>query len=135
MWDTAGQEAYHSITAPYFRSCKGVFLVFDVTAPSSFGSLDYWLNMIKENSSQDPVIVVIANKSDLPNHQVSKEVIADYCKVRDLPFFFTSALSGENIENAANFMVEGLIEHGDRTRPDSMTINIKERENKRSCKC
>lgn len=135
LWDTAGQEAYHSITAPYFRSCKGVFLVFDVTSSSSFGSLDYWINMIKENSNQDPLIVVIANKSDLPNHQVSKELIADYCRRRELPFFLTSALSGENIENAANFMVHGLIEHGDRARSDSMTIDIQERERKIPCKC
>jgi small GTP-binding protein len=108
LWDTAGQESYHSITAPYFRSAKGVFLVFDLTSRKSFDSLPYWLQLIEENSNAMPLIVIIGNKTDLPNPEVDFEMIAKFCGTRGLTFFMVSALTGENVENAAVHMLLGL---------------------------
>ena len=36
IWDTAGQEAYKSITRSYYRSTVGALLVFDITCRRSF---------------------------------------------------------------------------------------------------
>jgi small GTP-binding protein len=108
LWDTAGQEAYHSITAPYFRSCKGVFLVFDLTNRASFEALGYWLKLIEENCNHVPLIVIIANKNDLPNREVELEAVAQFCRENELQYFVTSALTGENVENAANHMLMTL---------------------------
>ena len=110
LWDTAGQEVYHSITAPYFRSCRGVFLVFDITDRAGFESLDYWMNLIRENSFEMPFVVIVANKCDLPHADDVRHDVTEYCKARDLPLFFTSALTGENVENAANCMIKKLAE-------------------------
>ena len=134
IWDTAGQEAYHSITASYFRSCQGVFLVFDITDEKSFKDLDYWINMIKEhsnttssNADSTPLIVVIANKIDCPKekHQVDIETISNSCRERDLDYFITSALTGENVKNAADFMVKKLTERR-RVKANEETINLTE---------
>lgn len=134
LWDTAGQEAYHSITASYFRSCQGVFLVFDITDEKSFKDLDYWINMIKEhsnttssNADSTPLIVVIANKIDCPKekHQVDIETISNSCRERDLDYFITSALTGENVKNAADFMVKKLTERR-RVKANEETINLTE---------
>jgi small GTP-binding protein len=108
LWDTAGQETYHSITGPYFRSANGVFLVFDLTNKSSFDALNYWLQLIEENVSRMPLVVIIANKVDLPDHQVDTEDVAAYCKSKGLVYFVTSAMTGENVVNAAKHMVEKL---------------------------
>lgn len=105
LWDTAGQEAYHSITAPYFRSCKGVFLLFDITDQSSFESLGYWMDMIRNNCYDMPYVIIVANKCDLPHTEATRFKVTEYCKGKNLPLFFTSALTGENVENAANCMV------------------------------
>ena len=43
VWDTAGQEAFRSITRSYFRGATGVLLVYDVTNHESFKSLRDWL--------------------------------------------------------------------------------------------
>lgn len=113
FWDTAGQEAYHSITASYFRSSQGVFLVFDLTDKESFESLDYWLKMIAEHSNVVPYVVLIANKYDKPpeEQKTGVEAIAKYCNESeyDLHYFMTSALTGENVENALRFMIESLV--------------------------
>ncbi|KAK8875925.1 GTP-binding protein [Tritrichomonas musculus] len=126
FWDTAGQEAYHSITASYFRSSQGVFLVFDLTDKESFESLDYWLKMIAEHSNVIPYVVLIANKYDKPNeeHKTTVEAIAKYCEESeyDLHYFMTSALTGENVENALRFMIESLVSRK-RTTPQEEQVD------------
>lgn len=113
FWDTAGQEAYHSITASYFRTSHGVFLIFDLTDKESFDSLDYWIKLIAEHSNEIPYVVLIANKHDRPTeeHKINVETIAKYCEESeyDLHYFVTSALTGENVENALRFMIESLV--------------------------
>jgi small GTP-binding protein len=133
LWDTAGQEAYHSITAPYFRACHGVFLVFDLTNKGSFDALPYWLGLIQENCSHMPLIVLIANKNDLPDHKVDGEAIAAFCRERELIYFVTSALTGENVKNAANHMLMTLAA-GCRRKVDQEPIRLDRAvENKQRC--
>lgn len=36
IWDTAGQEAYRSITRSYYRSTVGALLVYDISRRPSF---------------------------------------------------------------------------------------------------
>lgn len=108
LWDTAGQEAYRSITVPYFRSCKGVFLVFDLTNRQSFEDLDYWLELIHENTHSNPYIVLIANKNDLPDQVVTIEEIDKFCKEKELAYFMVSAKTGENVVNAGKHMANRL---------------------------
>ena len=43
----------------------GALLVYDITSRSSFESALDWLTRIKENASEDIVILLIGNKIDL----------------------------------------------------------------------
>lgn len=45
-------------------------------------------------------VVLIANKSDLSNKQVSSEDGKRLADVNNLPFFEVSAMTGENVNNA-----------------------------------
>ena len=36
VWDTAGQEQFHSLTATYYRKAGGVMIVYDAHVRSSF---------------------------------------------------------------------------------------------------
>ncbi|OHT05263.1 Ras-related protein YPTC6 [Tritrichomonas foetus] len=127
LWDTAGQEAFHSITASYFRSCQGVFLLFDVTDLKSFRDLDYWMRLIKDHANEMPLVVLIANKNDLPGNddpdialngerksykrEVDNDMISNFCNQHGISFFLTSAVTGENVQNAVDFMVRKLSEN------------------------
>lgn len=44
--DTAGQERFNSITSAYYRSAKGIILVYDITKKESFDDLPKWMKMI-----------------------------------------------------------------------------------------
>ncbi|KAM7316272.1 hypothetical protein ACRRTK_024952 [Alexandromys fortis] len=46
IWDTAGQERFNSITSAYYRSAKGIILVYDITKKETFDDLPKWMKMI-----------------------------------------------------------------------------------------
>eukprot|EP00076_Gallus_gallus_P030179 XP_015154611.1 ras-related protein Rab-44 isoform X3 [Gallus gallus] len=47
MWDSAGQERYHSVTKQFFRKADGVVLMYDITSQYSFADVRYWLSCIQ----------------------------------------------------------------------------------------
>ena len=42
IWDTAGQERFQSLGVAFYRGADCCVLVYDVTVPSTFKSLDSW---------------------------------------------------------------------------------------------
>lgn len=109
IWDTAGQEAYHSITAPYFRNAHGVIIMFDVTNVDSFKALDYWVNMVQENTRIQPVIVIMGNKNDLPS-EIPEHSILQYCDKLNFNYFAVSAKTGERIKESIEFVTSRIID-------------------------
>jgi len=63
LWDTAGQEKYHSLGRSYYRDTQIAILVFDVTRPLTLFHLYPWKEQVKE---QHPILVLVGNKTDLP---------------------------------------------------------------------
>lgn len=74
IWDTAGQERFQSLGVAFYRGADCCVLVFDVTAPNTFKTLDSWRDeFLIQASPRDPEnfpFVVLGNKIDLENRQV-----------------------------------------------------------------
>lgn len=74
IWDTAGQEAFLTLTTGFYRSAAGVVLCFDITNRMSFLHLDLWMQRIKDNcrrgvnDGQMPPIVLVGCKLDLARY-------------------------------------------------------------------
>ena len=99
IWDTAGQEAYRSITRSYYKSAACVFIVYDISDKKSFIDVDLWLKDCREICFKDVLIYLIGNKNDLEDkRQVSTEEGQKFAEENNLTFYETSALSGSNIE-------------------------------------
>ena len=77
IWDTAGQERFQSLGVAFYRGADCCVLVFDVTMPNTFKSLDSWRDeFLIQASPRDPEnfpFVVIGNKIDLENRAVSRD--------------------------------------------------------------
>jgi Ras-related protein Rab-8A len=101
MWDTAGQEAFRSITASYFRSTHGVLLVYDVTSRASFQGLQSWIHDLNE-ADRSIVKVLVASKCDATESQraVTKAEGEALAKSTGAPFFETSAKKGTGVDDA-----------------------------------
>ena len=62
IWDTAGQEAFRSITRSYYRGAAGALLVYDITRRETFNHLTTWLEDARQHSNSNMVIMLIGNK-------------------------------------------------------------------------
>lgn len=99
IWDTAGQEKYHSVTALYYRGAHAALLVYDITKRESFLRVQVWLKELeKQTTPGSTVIWLVGNKGDLAqDRQVSVEEGLSLANDRGLSFTETSALSGDQI--------------------------------------
>ena len=92
LWDTAGQERFRSLSPMFLKNSNIVVLVYDITNENSFEELqNYWLNMVKQNT-QDIILGIVANKSDLyEEEKVSEEKGRKFANEQKGYFFSTSA--------------------------------------------
>ena len=109
IYDTAGQERYHSIVSNYFRGSHGCFIVYDITNPESFDKIEFWYQSVKQKASNDVSIILVGNKCDLEEQRViTKEKGEEKAKELNIPFFETSALSDININEIFRELVENI---------------------------
>eukprot|EP01062_Namystynia_karyoxenos_P040493 TRINITY_DN29531_c0_g1_i1.p1 TRINITY_DN29531_c0_g1~~TRINITY_DN29531_c0_g1_i1.p1 ORF type:complete len:206 (+),score=64.72 TRINITY_DN29531_c0_g1_i1:81-698(+) len=65
VWDTAGQEAYHSLVPMYFRQAAAVILVYDLTMPKSLDGARRWHRQVLSDAPEGVIVALAGNKSDL----------------------------------------------------------------------
>jgi small GTP-binding protein len=99
IWDTAGQERFRTITTSYYRGANGIIIVFDKTNKQTFLNIDKWLDEVKYHSKENVKIILIGNKSDLPDIEVTEKEIIDFCKNNNMCYIETSAKTGNNVDN------------------------------------
>ncbi|CAH1107773.1 unnamed protein product [Psylliodes chrysocephalus] len=105
IWDTAGQERFQSLGVAFYRGADCCVLVFDVTAPNTFKSLDSWRDeFLIQASPREPEnfpFVLLGNKVDLEPRAISAKRAQQWCQSKNnIPYFETSAKEGLNVEQA-----------------------------------
>jgi len=101
IWDTAGQERFRSVTRSYYRGAAGALLVYDITSRETYNALTNWLTDARTLASANIVILLVGNKKDLEaDREVTFMEASRFAQENDLIFVETSALTGENVEEA-----------------------------------
>ncbi|XP_059379809.1 ras-related protein rab7-like isoform X1 [Carassius carassius] len=105
IWDTAGQERFQSLGVAFYRGADCCVLVYDVTAPTTFKTMDSWRDeFLIQASPRDPEnfpFVVLGNKIDLENRQVTTKRAQAWCQSKNsIPYFETSAKEAINVDQA-----------------------------------
>nr|XP_013224542.2 ras-related protein Rab-4A [Columba livia] len=101
IWDTAGQERFRSVTRSYYRGAAGALLVYDITSRETYNALTNWLTDARMLASQNIVIILCGNKKDLDaEREVTFLEASRFAQENELMFLETSALTGENVEEA-----------------------------------
>ena len=111
IWDTAGQEAFRSITRSYYKSSTCAFIVYDISERKTFDNVITWVKECKDMCYKDILIVLIGNKSDLEGKRgVSYDEGEKFANDNNLLFFETSAKDGTNINEAFTKATSILVE-------------------------
>jgi small GTP-binding protein len=119
IWDLAGHNTFFNSVLPrFYAGSQGILLMYDVTIESSFNNVYKWLDEIKKELDLElTIIILVANKIDLEHivtrqqgkelaRNISKEYLTTSEKVR---YIETSALTGENVDNALNLLAKSII--------------------------
>ena len=131
IWDTCGKEMYRSSVQNFYRSALCIFVVFSLDSLDSFNRVNQWIDEIKENNSEEYILVLVGNKSDLTRpRKIEKEIIENYCKRNEIENYFeASAKSGENVHEIFKNVVKQLfIKFALPIINDNMEIKNRERE-------
>ncbi|EPY86127.1 ras-related protein Rab-17-like protein [Camelus ferus] len=104
IWDTAGQEKYHSVCHLYFRGASAALLVYDVTRKDSFCKAQQWLKDLEEEFHPgEVVIMLVGNKTDLgKEREVTLEEGKEFAESKGLLFMETSAKLNHQVTEVFN---------------------------------
>eukprot|EP01017_Pseudomicrothorax_dubius_P042330 TRINITY_DN689_c0_g1_i1.p1 TRINITY_DN689_c0_g1~~TRINITY_DN689_c0_g1_i1.p1 ORF type:complete len:197 (-),score=41.33 TRINITY_DN689_c0_g1_i1:55-645(-) len=98
IWDTAGQEKYHSLAPMYYKEAHVALLVYDVTNKSSFEVMKLWVSELTTFGPKDIVIAIAGNKIDLMGQvEVDYMEASQYAKSLNALFALTSAKEDKGI--------------------------------------
>jgi len=135
IWDTTGQENYRSITRNYYKNSACALLVYDITKRESFTNIKTWVDECKNQTAKTIFLVLVGNKSDLKNQrEVSFEEGQELADKLGIPFYESSAKTGENVEQIFNKSADEIAKKIDQNyyELDSEDCGIKVGKNKRN---
>jgi small GTP-binding protein len=99
LWDTAGQEVYHSIAPIYYKDAHAAILVFSVTDEGSFERMNKWKTELLQTRKDNIKFVVVGNKIDLVRERViPAEKAVEFAKTIQAQYFEVSAKTNSGID-------------------------------------
>ena len=141
IWDTTGQERFHSITKSFFNNTDGILFVYDITNYSSFEGLKIWMKDSEEFKNKSSQKLLLGNKCDLEDERkVKQEDVEKFCKEKNIGYFETSAKENINLNEAFYKIVELILKDKNKeeiinlygTKKDNIDINLKKSKKKRN---
>lgn len=98
LWDTAGQEEFHSITRAYYRGAQGCVIVYSCSDRDSFTTVEEWKRRVQNECGEIPMVLV-HNKMDLDDRETSVKRVEGEAKAAKLkiPFQTTSVLKDQGV--------------------------------------
>ena len=139
IWDTAGQETYHSLTPIYFRDSSIAFVVFDITNRKSFLSLRNWISLVREYGRKGIITICVGNKLDLQTERVIEfQELSELCQELNAYAIETSAFTGSGIDLMIQTGISKVLEKDKLLRENNEKIennfdNIENNSKKTSC--
>ena len=109
IWDVAGQSRFQILRPMYYRGSSGGLLVFDVTRRRTFIVLEEWLEELHTAINKKIPLVIVANKTDLPDRVVEPSEGREFAEKHGLPYTESSAKTGEGIVDIFQELAEVLV--------------------------
>jgi small GTP-binding protein len=110
IWDVAGQPSFRQVRRHYYSGAHGALLVFDVTEPRTFMTLQNWYSDFR-NVVPHGAIILIGNKVDLEeSRQVPPEAAQMLQNWWNIPYIETSAATAIGVTNAFLLIAEHALQ-------------------------
>jgi small GTP-binding protein len=130
-WDLGGQESTRSVWDVYYMNTDGVVFVVDSQEDEYFEeSKAEFYKLLKHPSLRNAVILIFANKQDLPGAKKVDKIIEDYefNKIKNQIWQVQpcSAMKGEGLINGIKWLSEQLVFRGKNNFPNNPYLEEEE---------
>ncbi|KFO92442.1 Ras-related protein Rab-17, partial [Buceros rhinoceros silvestris] len=140
IWDTAGQEKYHSVCHLYYRGAHAALLVYDITNKETLNGAKLWLrDLEKEFLPDEIVIALVGNKTDLEaEREVATEEGEEFARTKGILFMETSAKSNYQVNDIFMAIAQELLQREQKkasalSRHEMSTVDLEERGVRTRC--
>ncbi len=99
IWDIEGQKGTGKVHSTYYKGADAAIIVCDITMKETLENIPSWRNAVFKVTAEIPLLF-LANKTDLPNKAFDEKEIKNIASEFNATYLFTSAKTGENVENA-----------------------------------
>ncbi|KAF0886993.1 RAB17 protein, partial [Crocuta crocuta] len=123
IWDTAGQEKYHSICHLYFRGADAALLVYDITKKDSFRKAQQWLQDLEREAPPGGVVVMlVGNKTDMgEQREVTFQEGKKFAESKQLLFMEASAKLSYQVTEVFGAIARELLQREERKKGQPRT--------------
>jgi len=112
IWDIGGQQHFNLNRARFYNGANAALIVVDRTRSDHLSSIGNWYNDIQKSIKHNIPTIIVGNKSDLSDKIViSEEEIKEVGKQFGFHYILTSALTGENVNDAFLYIAYRVVEN------------------------
>lgn len=104
----------------YYKNAIGACVVFDVTSRDSFEKCQQWVKELNEKAGADIRIVIVGNKIDLDDHQVSRDEANDYARGLGLQYYEVSAKQNMGVDELFKDLAKKLPKESTNKKQNSL---------------
>ncbi|NXP25953.1 RAB17 protein, partial [Scytalopus superciliaris] len=140
IWDTAGQEKYHSVCHLYYRDAHAALLVYDIASKETLKRAKLWLEELEKKFLPDEIVIaLVGNKTDLADErEVTTEEGEELARTKGLLFMETSAKSNYQVNDVFTSVVQELLRREKEKAPapsphGRATVNLGESRARTRC--
>jgi len=109
IWDTAGQERYESMSRIYYRSAKAAIVCFDLSDPSSFDKVRFWIDELLQNEESCDIYIAGTKLDAIGSIVHLPEEVREYATKIGAKIFQTSAKTGAGIDELFHDIAQSFV--------------------------
>ena len=111
--DISGEEKLRCMGPIYYKGAKAALCVFDLTSEKTLLALQPWVKSVRNNASDECILIIMGNKSDMENRQVSQIHAHKYAESMGAKYFEVSAHTGQGLLKVMIYLAKYLMRWND----------------------
>ena len=136
IWDSNGQERFHSLAINIMKNCHGVIIVSSLSNKKSFDNIQEWKKKLDYAGIKS--YAIFGNKSDYEKDkwEITTEEAENIAAKLGLAYFETSCLTWKGINEGFTYVVNEVYENlENKNDKDDNKINLNNKEVNKDSNC